>query len=252
MIKITYKKFLIFRVNSYWFIDKPISNDSGISFYHGFPNNFFSKNDTIIKEQNSLITILSGVSEELLFQKLSKNYRYEIKKVMNERFTYETIDSINLINRMDLIKTFAKEFKKFAKTQKLRTKFNYSAIVQYILNKNCVLTISYIDDHISSQHLYLVDQNKTRLLYSISNFRSSNDQALYGRANKAHHWNDILYFKTHNFESLDWGGISSLDKPNGVDKFKMGFGGSSCCYFNVILANNFISTIAIKIYRWLL
>ena len=41
--------------------------------------------------------------------------------------------------------------------------------------------------------------------------------------------------KKMGIENYDWGGISSLDNPNGIDKFKMAFGGSPIFYYNVMI-----------------
>lgn len=47
---------------------------------------------------------------------------------------------------------------------------------------------------------------------------------------------------------LDWGGISSIDNPNGIDFFKKGFGGIECSYYNVIIGK----TIKGKLVVWLI
>jgi len=48
---------------------------------------------------------------------------------------------------------------------------------------------------------------------------------------------------------LDWGGISSIDGSNGVDKFKKEFGGRECSYYNVILGKSIIGKIVISLMK---
>ena len=54
-----------------------------------------------------------------------------------------------------------------------------------------------------------------------------------GRANKYLHWNDWLLLKKMGIVEYDWGGIASYDNPNGIDKFKMSFGGEYRKYYNI-------------------
>ena len=46
-----------------------------------------------------------------------------------------------------------------------------------------------------------------------------------GRANKYLHWNDWLLLKEMGVKEYDWCRIASYDEPNGIDRFKMSFGG---------------------------
>lgn len=54
-----------------------------------------------------------------------------------------------------------------------------------------------------------------------------------GRANKYLHWHDWLLLKNIGVIEYDWGGIASYDNPNGIDKFKMSFGGEYRKYYNI-------------------
>jgi len=51
-----------------------------------------------------------------------------------------------------------------------------------------------------------------------------------GMANKRLHWADIVHFKNFGLTTYDWGGISDFDNPNGIDNFKMKFGGNKIEY----------------------
>ena len=84
-------------------------------------------------------------------------------------------------------------------------------------------------------HSYIYDVHDARLLHSASCFREeSADQNLIGRANKKLQWEDMKYFKEQGVLRYDWGGISDFDNPNGIDEFKLKFGGDKITYYNVL------------------
>ena len=117
---------------------------------------------------------------------------------------------------------------------------------RYVENDHVVLTKAFQGDEDYAQHIYVCDEKNARLLYSVSNFRTEGlDRNLIGRANKYLHWNDIQYLRNLDYQILDWGGISSMTNPNGVDKFKKEFGGSEAQYSNTIIGKSFIGKLAV-------
>ena len=99
-------------------------------------------------------------------------------------------------------------------------------------------------------HSYIVDNKNARLLHSTSNFRSSEENASFvARSNKRLHWEDMMLFKAQGIEKYDWGGISSIENPNGIDIFKMKFGGDITTYFNVYEGYSLIGKLAIKMLK---
>lgn len=105
----------------------------------------------------------------------------------------------------------------------------------YAANKSFYLTAAIIDGQEVVYHAYVTDEANTRLLISCSEFRVA-DKALrnaIGRANKYLHWEDMMFFKDLGVKKYDWGGVSSFENPNGIDKFKMGFGGIPVEYYNI-------------------
>ncbi len=81
-------------------------------------------------------------------------------------------------------------------------------------------------------HAYLIGPGRARLLHSASHYRDATDSAvrnLVGRANRYHHWRDMLEFRDRGVSSYDWGGWygGSTDAEKlRVNRFKEGFGGS--------------------------
>lgn len=44
----------------------------------------------------------------------------------------------------------------------------------------------------------------------------------------------------------DWGGIANPEEPNGIDQFKMGFGGEAASYYNVIIGVSLLGKITLS------
>ena len=84
-------------------------------------------------------------------------------------------------------------------------------------------------------HSYVYGEGNSRLLHSCSEFRTEDNETrnAIGRANKYLHWRDFQHLRTMGVKRYDWGGISSLSEPNGIDKFKMSFGAEPVVYYNI-------------------
>lgn len=106
---------------------------------------------------------------------------------------------------------------------------------EYARTRNCMLSVGKIEGKPVVYHSYVYSGCDCRLLHSCSEFRIA-DRALrnaIGRLNKYLHWEDIRWFCGANVTWYDWGGISSKESPNGIDRFKMSFGGAEVDYLNL-------------------
>lgn len=249
MIKVVYKKKGL-KINAVWFcndIDKTVkTSEADLVFLHGVSVNNFKT--AIISEQFSLITDLKAPSEHI-FREFCESYRRQISKAQKEGVQCININSSELKNNMHLINLFKRQYNDFVKLKGIKNTYNEQSVEQYIKTGSIILTKAIKDDFICAQHIYVCDGKTARLLYSVSNFRTEGiDSNLVGRANKYLHWNDIQYLQNNKVQILDWGGISSIDNPNGIDFFKKGFGGIECSYYNVIIGK----TIKGKLVVWLI
>ena len=100
--------------------------------------------------------------------------------------------------------------------------FCYIILVFWIL---FIIYVNFFRMLLNKYHSCICDDKNIRLLHSCSEFRETDTafRNAIGRANKYLHWKDMLYFINQHKEKYDWGGISSFDTPNGIDKFKMSF-----------------------------
>lgn len=238
MIKCRYTKFGI-PIEHIWFYDKQEEmKDSGIMFYHAVGDDM----DGVVKVKNhSLITDLS-MDENTLFQKIRKNDRYEIRRAQKEQVRCEFFSANDIKHRTDLLDEFENTYNHMFEDKNMKTRFNRKLVERYMSMDAIYFTIGFYDHVPYVFHSYIYDSSskQVRFFYSCSPYRREKELSnLIGRINKLLHWQDMCHFKDQSILLYDWGGVSSLDNPNGIDKFKMGFGGDPVSYYNVLTSNGF-------------
>ena len=126
------------------------------------------------------------------------------------------------------------------------TKLNVTAIERYLAADGIIFSAAIHEGEVLVFHSYICDNEEARLLHSASCFREeSADQSMIGRANKRLHWEDIKYFKQKGLLRYDWGGISDFENPNGIDEFKLKFGGEKITYYNIFAGNTVLGKAAV-------
>lgn len=169
--------------------------------------------------------------EEALQAGLSKNCRYEVRRAQEK-------DGLEceVLERPDeaALAVFRAAFVEFARSTGIASANDQKLAA---LNAAAALTLSSVrrDGAVLAQHVYLHDARRTRLLYSHSAARGSDDsarRALIGRANRLLHWRDMVAFKARGFEVYDLGGIAHTAELAGIDRFKMEFGGEPVLEWN--------------------
>lgn len=227
-----------------WFFDKKNvenMNEDVINFF-GVDDDSLKKikkkhKNVIAKKQYTLFIDLNN-DEETIYDKINKTVKYEINRCQKEEFYFEVFQS-SMINKF-LLNDFEIVYNNMYKDKGLKNILDKKMVIDYIKNDNFILTVAKREDDIYVYHAYTFDNNNVRLLYSCSNFRKlENKKAEIGRANKFLHWEDIKFFKSIGIKKYDFGGISSIDNPNGIDKFKMNFNGEINEYYNVVVTNGF-------------
>lgn len=183
--------------------------------------------------QETLISDLS-LTEENLWGLTTKTVRNEINRSKREN------TEIKIYEGKEISDAILGEFNRIyhAMYEEKGMPGHYLPINElkvYAANDALVITTAIIDNRTVVYHSYITDKLHSRFLHSCSEFRVA-DNAMknaIGRANKYLHWNDWLYLKQIGVKEYDWGGISSYESPNGIDKFKMSFGGKYRKYYNL-------------------
>jgi lipid II:glycine glycyltransferase (peptidoglycan interpeptide bridge formation enzyme) len=177
-------------------------------------------------------------SEEELFKKLKKDTRYEIIRASERdkiKFSVDKIDDLKVfIDFYNLCQNYAK-----------LASLNEERLELY--HKKNLLFISYTQDpqdaHIISAHCYLSFPEKVRLLFACSlrskTQNNSGYNSLVGRANRFHHWKDIIILKSLGKVLLDFGGWyeGSNKRFTSISKFKEEFGGKRRSYYTCVRVN---------------
>lgn len=225
------------KIKRVWFCNdiKTIKNNCDIVFLYGYNEKTDKGNCRL--QYSSLIDLTK--SEDELFNSIKKNVRYEINRSIKEKINNIIFTSKELKNNKEEILNFEKKYNQLYKEKGINTRLNIQTVKKYIENNMFILTKAQLGKDDLCYHAYVINGEKTRLLYSCSNFRNNDKETknLIARANKFLHWEDIKYFKLNNYLIYDFGGITSFEKPNGIDKFKLSFSGSKTKYFNIVYAN---------------
>ena len=251
MLQIAYRKKGI-RISQYWFTqDIAVQGEkkADISFFHGILKPSLKRN-CYTSLFHTLITNLQ-VTEEKLQAQINKNVRYEIRRNMKEAVEYRVFDAKELKRRKEVVDSFANMYELMYLEKGKKVSFNRVQFEQYVLADAIMLTAVFEENTPLVFHSYLVDESQVRLLHSVSDFRSGQvDSNLIARANKRLHWEDLCLFKDMGKESYDWGGVSSLENPNGIDSFKFKFGGEPFTYYNVYRGDSLSGKMAIRFLKW--
>ncbi len=191
---------------------------------------------------STLITDLH-LTEEQIFQQFSRTFRYHINRSQADEiklyfYTYKALrDNFSIIN--DFKNTFM-NYCEICNNQSLKKVYDEQKIRSYIDNE-CVLVSKAEFCNGNVFHLYVFDENDSVLIHSASDYRKNEiDSSLAGRANKLLHYKDILYFKAMGLRNYDWGNVASFETPNGIDKFKMSFGGTRMKVYSYFVGNSLL------------
>ncbi|MEL4106100.1 GNAT family N-acetyltransferase [Oscillospiraceae bacterium WX1] len=235
------------KINTLWFCkDAPSAarkSHGDLVFLHGIDT--YDYPGCLFCLQHSLITDLTQ-PQEALFDRMVHGYKRQIRKAEKDGVMFRVISSRDMAAEPGILEEFKRQFKVFTNLKGVGIRLNDSALKSYQKNGSLVLTMAYRGEDVLAQHLYVTDGASSRCLHSVSNFRlPALDRNTIGMANKFLHWCDLCYFKERGYQSYDWGGVTSVTAPNGVDAFKLGFGGVPKSYYQVVIGKSLLGKIAV-------
>ncbi len=234
------------RIAHLWFLNnyKELAKiEADIIFIHGSHLKKHPALDAVVSSQNTLI---SSLCESELSSRFSRDTRRHIRRAEEDPILVSHYDSRELTRNPELVKEFGNAYETMFEQKGRRVRFNFDLVKAYIAMDMLVVSVaSYADQNIVF-HSYIVSEKTVRALHSVSIFREGSvDPRIIGRANKYLHYQDMVYFQEQGKTSYDWGGISNFDNPNGIDKFKLEFGGQKQTYSNIILGHSILGKSAI-------
>ncbi len=209
------------------------------------------KTECYVQQQYTLFSNLQLPEEELL-SGIGKNYRYEIRRAEREQCNVAVYPSEEIFQRMDILTDFEQVYNEMFKRKGMGGyAFNKALISAGIESGNIVISVcAYLEnDELRVYHAFLCDGKSTMLVYSASPLWEDDKGKAnqIGRMNKLLHWEDMKWFKKEGYSCYEWGGIHSPVEPNGIDKFKMEFGGELHLLNNYVVARSLLG----KVYTYL-
>lgn len=248
---ITYQKKGI-KIGQIWFNDEisfdKIDEKMDIAFFHGIKEKQEGKNE-VSQEFHTLISDLTE-DEDKLYSVISKNVRYEIRKSKTDDVVLRTYQGKAILENEKILQDLGNMYQVMYQSKGMNSLFNYTQARQYAQKEALLITGVYQGDEPLVLHSYVLGDTEARLLHSVSDFRDIGlDANLIARSNKRLHWEDIQFLKQSGFTICDWGGVSSFENPNGIDTFKMKFGGNPMTYYNVFVGKSFLGKIGIKLLK---
>lgn len=261
MIDVSYnkkndKKFL--KINQIWYPGEITiaallgqKRKADILFVHGVPFEETKGRFCGWQEFHTCMNDLT-ISEEEQLAAINKAVRYQFRRSDKDGIEIRFYTKTDIEKAPDLIDSFADIYERMYLSKGSDTKLNTTAIGKYLEADGILFSAVWHQGEMIVFHSYICDAADARLLHSASCFREeSADQSMIGRANKRLHWEDMLYFKKKGLLRYDWGGISDFENPNGIDEFKLKFGGDKITYYNVFAGNTPLGKLAVEAMKWL-
>lgn len=251
MIDTTYKK-KFFTINQIWYPkEKTITGllqekrKADVIFVHGVD---FAQTKGAFRGYQEYHTSTNDLtmSEEDMLTQINKAVKYQFRRSEKDDIEIRFYTKSDVVKNPELLTQVADVYERMYQSKGSDTKFNMAAVKEYLEADSLVFSTVWHENELLVFHSYVCNDEDTRLLHSASCFREeSADQSMIGRANKRLHWEDIKYFKAQGLLRYDWGGISDFENPNGIDEFKLKFGGEKTTYYNVFAGNTMLGKLII-------
>ena len=247
MVEITYKKKGI-RITQIWY-PKESQHTAGIktdiAFYHGVLKK--QKDKALYQPFHTLFSDLTQ-EEEKQSGLINKNVRYEIRRNNKEEVEYRVFTSRELLENPETLNSFATIYENMYAEKGMKQSLNLEQLRLYAQERALLISGVYAGDIPVVMHSYIVTEEKVRLLHSVSEFRREDmDANFVARCNKRLHWDDLRHFAKEGKKEYDWGGVSSLENPNGIDAFKFKFGGTPITYYNKYSAESLLGRLVLVV-----
>lgn len=241
----------IYSLERVWFSNSATAQCDVLRFLRAnepLPNSMFVINDTPVE---TVFSDLRGYDD--ILKAASKTVKNEVTRCKKEDVQVSMYDSRALSSNPSVLDCFFDVYKAMAQSannQELLKAYNPKLIKDYIDSEHLYVSCA-IKEDCSVYHIYVAGANETVLLFSASNFRGEDRELrnLCGRMNKLLHYMDMTYFRDNGYELYDWGNISSSSSPNGIDRFKMSFGGTINTVYNSYKGNTLWGKFLVLIYK---
>ena len=197
-------------------------------------------------------TILIDLNRDadLLLERIKKDTRYEIRRAMNKDILkYQLWTAVG----PGLLDQFRLTYDQFAMQKGLPRKISARLTKLASVGRLALSQVRNEQGVPLVWHTYYMAKNRVRLLHSVSldHDGDSSQRSLLGRANRYHHWEDILAFKAKAIGAYDFGGWYGGGKDQkklSINKFKEEFGGEVVLNYNCQSGITLAGKVAVWLY----
>lgn len=244
MTPIYYRKWFV-RVGELWLDGNGCPSDSDIVRYMHVPEQI---KGTSCEQWHTLVIALSNNEEEIL-KSMDNGTRYEIRRSLaKDDLRYHHLCPRNVED----IHEFIEAYKCWQSPQDGAPRLTPERLARMADAR--MLDFSTMKDKTErtlTWHVHVVTAGTARLFYSLSAISSIDDQQqknLRGRANRLHHWLDMLRFRKAGYGKYDFGGYcpeTADPKKSQISRFKRGFGGEVAVTYNCVYPRTITGKIAL-------
>lgn len=193
--------------------------------------------------------------QDALWKSFGKDNRYKIKRAeKRDQFSYSYWDRNSLNSH--ILKDFFEFHDRFTASQGLQ-KISRARVKSFA--DAGILDISLVESQEGYPlvwHAHCCVQDRACFFYgaSLKNSQDTSYQSVLGRANRYHHWQDILRFKTSGILIYDFGGWyagETNQKLLNINKFKEEFGGRIVKNFRCLQGLTLKGKLCVEFYKML-
>lgn len=254
MIQATYQKKSI-RLTHVWFagedevtrlLQSPPKTD--ILFFHAvrYRESAFS---FLKAHQESLIKTIPD-SEDAVWATYGKHLKSYIKRGQREGSQIRIYRAGQITG--ELLNTCADLYEQMKAAKGIPDTFNRGLAECYVREDALVIVMAYVEDKPVGFNAYIADDSHFRAWLTAFAFREEEfDAQVVSRAHQLLEWETMRYCCQSGITSYDFGGISSFEAPNGIDKFKMTFAkeGQRVAYDNYLVGVSLFGKAAVIGYK---
>ena len=228
------KLFYLFNKATIWFPDKTFNFKFFYSVIFIRQHNLNLDSKLFIfnyKFKTSLINIKEDLSN--IFANFSSTTRYDVRQAIKNNIRIEYFDN----SHTEALNFFLDEVKAFYKSKKISNSLDKN----YLDNNQISLLKASDNKYWHTYALYVYDDNRFRLLILINNYSKISNKLL-GYSSKLLIWKSIKFSNKLGCNIFDLGGLDDLEntKLEGINKFKLSFGGFDSYEYNTLIVNNFL------------
>lgn len=198
-----------------------------------------------LSTQHSLIKILVNDSDAI-YQTFGKHLRKFIQRSIAEGTTIRLASGREIND--EVLNTCLRLYNKMKEDKGVPGEFNTTLARKYATEGNLLVSLARVNDAIVGFKASIVDDQNLRGWVSAFSFREEEfDAQVVSRAHQLLEWETMRYCCQHGITSYDFGGITSFENPNGIDKFKMNFAkeGQLISYDNYLVGVSLLGKLAV-------